>query len=145
VLGLESIGNSLSASEKESYQILVVEDNRINRKVVEKTLNKAGFKCDLASNGLEALEILHHKEYDIIFMDVHMPEMDGMEATREIRSKHGTHNAQIPIIAFTASVLDHEKELCIEAGMNDFIPKPVELHRLIETLSNWVQKVELVS
>ncbi len=123
----------------EDVKILVAEDNKINQKVIRMTLEKEGFNIDLASTGVEVLEMHGQNEYDIIFMDVHMPEMDGFDATREIRRNEKEKSVHTPIVAFTASVMQHEKDLCIESGMDDFIGKPIEKEELISVLSKWAK------
>ena len=120
-------------------RILVAEDNKINQKVIRMTLEREGFDIDIASNGVEVLEKYKVKEYDIIFMDVHMPEMDGFDATRMIRATEQETGGHTPIVAFTASVMQHEKDLCIESGMDDFIGKPIEKEELISVLSRWAK------
>ena len=102
--------------------LLVVEDNEINQQVVLHTLRHAGAEADIVSSGMAALEMLEHRSYDCIIMDIQMPGMDGYEATRAIRSK----GIRTCIIAMTASVLKGERERCLEAGMNDYISKPFE-------------------
>mgnify|MGYP003639054455 CR=1 FL=1 len=128
-------------SEKLSdYKILVAEDNVINQKVLRITLEREGYNIEIANNGEEAVEMARTKNYDIVFMDVHMPLLDGYEATQQIRNLENKSGRHIPIIAFTASVMKHEKDLCIKAGMDDFIPKPVEKEELLNTLNKWLKK-----
>ncbi len=117
--------------------ILVVEDNRINQQVVREFLILAGVIVDLASNGKEALQSIATKHYDAILMDVHMPEMDGIQATLRIRQH--LEFLTIPIIALTAGVTQEERVACLECGMNDFIAKPVNPGNLINTLNKWIQ------
>ena len=116
--------NSLPA-----LRCLIVEDNLINQKVAFHTLEKAGVRADIAGNGLEALQkIKEFGKYDFIIMDIQMPEMDGYETTRVIRSE--LNLKELPIIAMTASALKGEKERCQAAGMNDYIPKPFTIDEL---------------
>jgi signal transduction histidine kinase/ActR/RegA family two-component response regulator len=117
-------------------KVLVVEDNVINRKVAERTLTNLGCEVELATNGLEALSRFASQTYDIVFMDCHMPEMDGYAATAEIRRSepNGTHT---PIIAMTASVMDEERHHCAESGMDDFLPKPWESSAVRQALLRW--------
>ncbi|MEM7401829.1 MAG: EAL domain-containing protein, partial [Pseudomonadota bacterium] len=120
--------------------ILVVEDNRANQQVAQAMLERVGCKCSIANNGLEALSLLENTEYDAVFMDCNMPEMDGYEATRHIR-QFNSEASQIPIIAMTANVLSGDREKCLEAGMSDYTKKPLKLEKLIEKLSRWVASV----
>ena len=115
-------------------RILLAEDNPINQRVAVKILEKKNYIIDVANNGLEALKALDSKNYDIVLMDVQMPEMDGLTATREIR-KLSTTIKDIPIIAMTANAMKGDEEQCLDAGMNDYISKPfkpVELYAMIE-------------
>ncbi len=109
----------------EPLNILVVEDNLTNQKVARQILKRLGYETDIVNNGREALVEVRKKEYDLIFMDIHMPELDGLAATREIRKI----TCAIPplIIALTADVLKGERERCLEAGMDDYLTKPVKI------------------
>lgn len=118
-------------------KILVAEDDEINRHIAAKIFSKLGYKPDIVQNGKEALEIVGDKHYDIVFMDIVMPEMDGFEATRMIRLCLDT---QPVIIAMTASALDGDQEKCVQAGMNDYISKPVLLDQLVKMLEKWAIK-----
>jgi CheY-like chemotaxis protein len=117
-----------------NFRILLVEDNDINRLYASTILKKWECKCDEAVNGEIALELLRKNNYDLVLMDVHMPVMDGLEATQIIRKSFKPPKRDIPIIAFTANAIQGEKEDYIEIGMNDYIAKPFipdELHSLI--------------
>jgi PAS domain S-box-containing protein len=107
-------------------QILVVEDNPTNQKVAQQILKRLGHASDLADNGLEAIRAAEMKAYDIIFMDVHMPEMDGLQSTRYIRTNPAVRGRP-RIVALTADVLKGEREVCLAAGMDDYITKPVKI------------------
>jgi len=111
--------------------ILIAEDNLINQKLALRILNKLGYQPELATNGKEAVEMMHEKAYDVIFMDMLMPEMDGLEATRLIRA---SNLVQPQIVAMTANALPEDKEACLEAGMNDYISKPIKLEELMNIL-----------
>jgi len=121
---------------KEDIRILLVEDNPINQRVALKILEKKDYKVDTADNGALALEALKNKEYDIVLMDIQMPEMDGLEATRQIR-KNLDQGRRLPIIAMTANALKGDREKCIDAGMDDYVSKPVRPAELFKTLENW--------
>jgi CheY-like chemotaxis protein len=118
--------------------VLVVDDNQINRLLMNKVLVKWGISADFAENGLEAIEkIENNRNYDVVLMDVYMPEMGGIEATQIIRAKPETYFKNLPIIALTASMLSSERGQIDEAGMNDYILKPFEPKNLYEKLSGY--------
>ncbi len=117
-------------------RILLAEDNRINQEVAVELLAEVGLNVDVANDGYEALEKARGGGFDLILMDMQMPGMDGLEATRAIRALPGC--ATLPIIAMTASAFDEDRERCKAAGMNDFIVKPVDPERLFTTLSHWL-------
>jgi PAS domain S-box-containing protein len=123
-----------------STRILLVEDNLTNQQVAVGILSKMGYIVESVMNGREALISLESVPYDIVLMDVQMPVMDGLEATRHIRDPHSAViNHNIPIIAMTARALQGDREACLKAGMNDFVPKPIEPKALAAALENWVQ------
>ena len=123
---------------REKLKILVVEDHNINQMVILSILERLGFTADLASNGLEAVKAIGMIDYDLILMDVQMPEMDGLEATREIRAiKEKTGEEQPIIIALTAGALVEERNRCLDAGMDDFLAKPVRVETLAKTITHW--------
>lgn len=116
-------------------RILVAEDNRVNQKVASRMLEHMGHRVDVVANGLEALAALRTMAYDLVLMDVQMPEMDGFEATRQIRDPaSGVMNPRIPIIAMTAHAMKGDKERCLEAGMDGYVSKPVEPAALREAI-----------
>ena len=117
--------------------ILVVDDNNINRLLINKVVSKwEGVTADFAENGVQAIEKVEaNQNYDVVLMDVHMPEMDGIEATQIIRAKTETYYKELPIIALTASMLSSERAEIENAGMNDFILKPFDPKNLFEKLS----------
>jgi PAS domain S-box-containing protein len=118
-------------------KMLVVEDNLINQKVARQILLKAGFEAvDIADNGYKALELLQQNVYDAVLMDVQMPEMDGMETTRRIRNDL---NLTVPVIALTASALPEDREICLNAGMNEYVTKPFLPEDLLQKLSSLLQ------
>ena len=141
----ESAPASVAASpvlvEPESAEvagmILLVEDNKMNQLVGSKVLAKLGFSCEIANNGLEAVRAVRAGSYDAILMDCQMPEMDGYQATAEIRRLEGNAR-RTPIIAMTAAAMDSDREACLAAGMDDYITKPVRLEGVGAMLNRWV-------
>lgn len=120
-------------------RVLVVEDNPTNQIVAKGLLQKFGLTVDLAVNGHEAVNALQKVNYDLVFMDCHMPVMDGYEATRIIRSEDGrVINPRVPIIALTANVLRRDRQLCYQSGMNDYVRKPIERTDIQKVLSQWL-------
>uniref|UniRef100_UPI0025C42712 PAS domain-containing hybrid sensor histidine kinase/response regulator n=1 Tax=Desulfonatronospira sp. TaxID=1962951 RepID=UPI0025C42712 len=146
--------------------VLVAEDNPVNQKVATGLLKKMGISVDIVDNGVRAVEALQHKTYDLVFMDVQMPEMDGLEATRRIRAaeresgkarergRDGTSgqpesqntsipeylNYKIPIIAMTAGAMHQDREKCIQAGMDDYVAKPINPYELGRVLQKWLEQ-----
>jgi CheY-like chemotaxis protein len=117
---------------------LVVDDNQINRLLINKVLKKWGATADFAENGLEAVQkIQENRNYDVVLMDIHMPEMGGLEATEIVRSKQEPYFQQLPIIALTASMLNSQMDQIGAAGMNDYILKPFDPKTLFEKLSRY--------
>ncbi|MCT7988299.1 response regulator [Laspinema olomoucense] len=118
-------------------KILLAEDNIVNQKVALRILERMGYRADVANNGLEVLESLQRISYDVILMDVQMPEMDGLEATRQICKKYGErlHLNKPKIIAMTANAMQGDREICLQAGMDDYITKPIRIEELIKALS----------
>lgn len=122
-------------------KILLVEDNEINQKLTVKILSKAGFNCDVASDGSKAVEAYQNQVYDVILMDCQMPVMDGYEATRTIRGIEAENNRiPTPIIALTADVMGEVIDKCHSHGMNDYLSKPVSAEKLVETISKHLPK-----
>ncbi|MGB3650353.1 MAG: response regulator, partial [Rivularia sp. (in: cyanobacteria)] len=123
-------------SEKLPLSILLVEDMPLNQKVALHMLQRLGYHADVASNGLEALSCLRHQDYDLVFMDVQMPEMDGLQATRHI-CKEWLPPLRPWIVAITANAMHGDREECLNAGMNDYISKPIRVDALIEIFNNY--------
>ena len=119
-------------ADKIPLRILLAEDNLVNQKVAIRLLAKLGYRADLAANGREVLDALHRQSYDLILMDVQMPEMDGLAATKEIQAEWGEERPRI--VALTAHAHDEARKLCEEAGMDDYVTKPVRLDALMEML-----------
>jgi CheY-like chemotaxis protein len=128
---------------KENWHVLVVEDNTVNRMLSQRMLLSLGFESDCAENGLvgEEAHRLHH--YDIIFMDLQMPVMDGMEAARKIRAYEADH-PEVPtayIVALTADAMSGDRQRCLDAGMNDYLSKPIRRPELAGALEKAVQNL----
>jgi CheY-like chemotaxis protein/HPt (histidine-containing phosphotransfer) domain-containing protein len=115
-------------------RILVAEDNAVNQQVAQLLLKKLGYQADMAADGLEALQALEREPYDVVLMDVQMPTMDGLEATRRIHQRWP--EGQRPhVIAATANAMQEEREACLAAGMDDYLPKPIRMEELAAALS----------
>lgn len=129
-------------SVKEGTTVLVVEDNRVNQVVIKGVLNQFDVDIVLAENGREALEILNQQSaIDLVFMDCQMPEMDGYEATRCIRrGEAGSTYEMIPIVAMTANAMESDRQDCLNAGMNDFLTKPINRDLVLEKIHQWAQQ-----
>jgi len=167
LLSTKTAGNHLADSEsrqivtqysvreemKRASSLLLAEDNPVNQKLAGMMLKKAGYQVEIANNGKEALEKFSNdpEAYHLIFMDVQMPEMDGLEATRAIREveakrENGNGTAsRIPIIAMTANAMAGDREKCLTAGMDDYVPKPIKRELVFQMIDRYVLKKELVS
>jgi PAS domain S-box-containing protein len=126
------------ARPQKGARVLVAEDNEVNQKVAVRLLEKQGYRVDVADNGSEALEACRRSTYEAVLMDGQMPGMDGFEATRRIREEEGEER-HTPIIAMTASAMKGDRERCLEAGMDDYVSKPVTPESLEAVLRNWVK------
>ena len=134
----------VSTGRGEGTRVLVAEDNSVNQVVAVRLLAREGCVVDVATNGRHALELYASRAYDLVLMDCYMPEMDGFEATTHMRAlDRGT--ARTPIIALTASVLDSDRQRCVDAGMDEVLAKPIEAHVLAEAVRRWTAKDELVT
>ena len=137
---------SLPKTTRTNARILLAEDDEVNQEVAVEILTNAGFRCDVVGNGREAVESVQKDQYDLVLMDCHMPEMDGLEATstiRKIESKGAVENSgSIPIVALTASALAGERERCLAAGMTDYLTKPLDPGGLIKTIESHLTELE---
>ena len=127
------------SARTQGARILLVEDNEINRQVAKEILEGAGFLVEIAGNGLEAIERVTDTvtPLDALLMDIQMPEMDGFEATKNIREK--LRNTTLPIIAMTAHVMESDRQSCFQAGMNDYVSKPIDPDQLIAAITRWIK------
>ncbi len=138
--------HSIREMRRGSVRILVAEDNITNQQVAVGILKKMGLHADAVADGQEALQALKAIHYDVVLMDVHMPEMDGLEATRQIRNPASkVANHEIPIIAMTANAMQGDREACLASGMNDYVSKPVSPDELAKALDRWLAKDSLFS
>ena len=118
-------------------EVLVVEDNPVNQLVTARTLERFGCRVRVVNNGIEALQALGERRYHVVFMDCHMPELDGYDATRELR-RRASENATVPVIALTANAMREDRDRCLRAGMDDYAAKPVQPRLLRSLLAKWV-------
>jgi CheY-like chemotaxis protein/HPt (histidine-containing phosphotransfer) domain-containing protein len=120
-------------------RILVAEDNAVNQKVALRILEKMGYRADAVANGLEAIDVLAEIPYDLVLMDVQMPEMDGYNAARIIRDPSSqVRDHDVPVVAMTAHAMKGDREKCLEAGMDDYVPKPVQPQELARVIEEWL-------
>jgi two-component system sensor histidine kinase/response regulator len=117
--------------------VLVVEDHPINQQVTQAYLAHLGYTSQIVQNGLEALAALEDQSFDAVLMDCHMPDMDGYQATEEVRRREGS-SVHTPIIAMTASALEKDRGRCIAAGMDDYLAKPIVDGELERVLARWI-------
>ncbi|NEQ34651.1 MAG: response regulator, partial [Leptolyngbya sp. SIO4C5] len=125
-----------AAGDRPLPKILLAEDSAVNQKVAVRVFAQLGYTIETATNGLEVLAAIRQQPYDFIFMDVRMPEMDGIEATRQLRQM--ALDSSPIIIAMTASVMEGDREKCLAAGMNDYIAKPIRIETVRATLDSWL-------
>lgn len=127
-----------SAATPRLGHVLLAEDNPVNQKVALYHLERLGYTCDVVSDGKQAVDAVQRSHYDAILMDVHMPGMDGFEATVQIRTYEAQQGRRTPIIAMTANALRGERERCLAAGMDDYIAKPFKKDELKAVLTRWI-------
>jgi CheY-like chemotaxis protein len=120
-------------------EILIAEDNMVNQTLITMVLKKLGYTPAIAENGLKAVEALNDKCFDVVLMDIQMPEMDGLEATQIVRSQL---HYQPVIIAVTANAMQDDKAACLKAGMDDYISKPIQLDKLMGLLQSWGERLK---
>jgi CheY-like chemotaxis protein len=137
VAGDNKAVNTVTYSDFDA-QVLVVEDNPINVAIVTGLLNKFGVDVSLAENGLQALTMLKQNPYDLVLMDCQMPELDGYEATRRIRQPGNVLDSTVPVVALTAHAMREDEQKCLDAGMNDYLTKPIDPYELNKTLAEWL-------
>jgi len=126
-------------------RILLAEDNAVNQKLASRLLEKRGHTVAVASNGREALKVLEKQRFDLVLMDVSMPEMDGLEATRAIRTAERTTGAHLPILAMTAHAMKGDRERCLDAGMDGYVSKPVQAQELFEAAEAVLQNPSVIA
>ena len=129
---LES-GDMSAAAQASTLRILVAEDNAVNQRVAKLILAKLGYTADMVGNGIEALTALSEQRYDVVLMDVQMPELDGLETTRRIISTYGVERPRI--VAMTANAMESDREECFAAGMDDYVAKPIRPDDLAAALA----------
>jgi PAS domain S-box-containing protein len=127
--------SGLAADFGRGLDVLVVEDNVVNQRVARGLLTKMGFAVELAANGVEACERVQSRHFDVVFMDLHMPEMDGFDATRRIRAEEAGTDRHLPIIAMTANAMSGIREECLQTGMDGYVSKPVVAEKLVAEMS----------
>jgi two-component system sensor histidine kinase/response regulator len=133
----DPVQKTLTVPQGARLLTLLVEDNPINQKVASRLLEKHGCSVETACNGREALSRYSEQPFDLIFMDVQMPEMNGFETSRAIRSLEETNGTRTPIIALTANAMASDRDLCIESGMDDYLSKPIELEKLRQMIGKY--------
>src|SRR5208337_628283 len=135
--------HELREASRQNARILLVEDNKVNKMVAVGILDKLGFIADTADNGRQAVNMLEAASYDIVFMDVQMPVMDGFEATRAIRHIEIDSGCHVPIIAMTANAMKGDREKCLKVGMDDYISKPISSQELAKALEKWLPQAQV--
>jgi CheY-like chemotaxis protein len=146
VLSAEKAASAISPAGKERrgpdpparrLHILLAEDNLVNQRLARRILEKAGHTVAIAANGREAVEMTGQRSFDVVLMDVQMPEMDGFEATAEIRRREAGRDKHLPIVAMTAHAISGDRDRCLAAGMDDYISKPISARDLLNLLAKY--------
>jgi CheY-like chemotaxis protein len=135
---LQNIPENIPASDLAGLRVLIVEDNEINQQLARASLHRVGAKARIAADGIDALRILEQESFDAVLMDMNMPNVNGIEATRLIRKNPAL--AYLPIIAMTANSTYGDRERCLAAGMNDYLSKPIEFEQMYAILGRWTQR-----
>jgi CheY-like chemotaxis protein len=139
-------GVATEAIHRSDAEILLVEDNHVNQKLALAVLGKKGYRITLVQNGQEAVDVLDSQTFAVVLMDMQMPVMDGVDATRAIRAREvREQRPRVPIIAMTANAMDGDRERCLDAGMDDYISKPINMNQLYEKLALWERKAASVN
>jgi CheY-like chemotaxis protein len=120
-------------AERHPLRILLAEDNLVNQKLALRLLSQMGYRADVAANGLEVIESVERQTYDVVLMDVQMPEMDGLEASRRITQRWRA-DQRPRIVAMTANAMQGDRDECIAAGMDDYVTKPIRVEALVQAL-----------
>ncbi len=133
--------HTIAEEKRRKTRILLAEDNPMNQKLAVALLKRAGYSVDAVENGRLAVEAINRRAYDLVLMDVQMPEMDGFQATRAIRKKQGERK-DTPIVAMTAHAMKGDREKCLQAGMDDYVAKPIEPQELLGTIEKWTRSCD---
>ncbi|HET7108973.1 MAG TPA: response regulator [Candidatus Acidoferrum sp.] len=139
----QSLAPKSIATSTESLRVLVAEDNIVNQRLISRFLEKRGHHVTLAGNGREAVDAVAQESFDLVFMDVQMPELDGFEATASIRLRERTTGARLPIVALTAHAMKGDREKCLAGGMDDYLAKPIQPGELETLLARWSGRVQV--
>jgi CheY-like chemotaxis protein/anti-sigma regulatory factor (Ser/Thr protein kinase) len=137
--GLRIPDDGIRRKDAETVRILLAEDNEVNQRVTLRMLERSGYQADVVPNGRRAVAEVLTGRYDLVLMDIHMPEMDGFDATREIRRREGS-DRHTPVIAVTARATAGDRERCLAAGMDDYVSKPVRRKELTGAIARWVKR-----
>lgn len=146
VSGTDSMDEMIDASMQDDAEsvdrkdglILLVEDNELNREVINMQLSTLGYSSVVAADGREALELWKNKTFDLVLTDCHMPEMDGFELTQAIRKEELDVGDHVPIVAVTANTISEERDRCMDSGMDDVLTKPVDMEDLDRVINKWL-------
>jgi CheY-like chemotaxis protein len=141
ILRLRELEANTLSRQTGSIRILLAEDNLVNQRLALHLLTKSGYEVDVASNGAEAVELFARTRHELVFMDAQMPEMDGYQATHAIRLMEAAPPRAV-IVALTALAMAGDRERCLDAGMDDYLPKPIQIATFYEALKRWLQLVE---
>ena len=135
-IGMSAVAHASENVRVSARQVLLVEDNQLNQMVAEGMLRLLGYECRSVNDGLQAVAELRTTFYPIVLMDVQMPELDGLEATRRLRQREGAEGGHIPVIAMTAHAMMGDRERCLAAGMDGYITKPIRIESLLAIIAD---------